>query len=88
MSEDDKRLLDQYMNVLYRLTLAEYFFCVEAKDRKFTTDDKEYKALCDLIDTARKLYPVLVERKINPPIWGDKVVTYDKDKNVSQIKLC
>ncbi len=85
MTDSDRRLLDQYMNVLYRLTMAEYFFCVEAKDRVFNTDDKEYKTLCNLINEATDLYPKLIEKKINPPIWGDKVVTYDKD--IEQMKF-
>ncbi len=85
MKEEDRNLLDRYMNVLYRLTLAEYFFCVESVNRNFDTDDKEYKMLCDLIKDAKDLYPRLVEKKINPPIFGEKVVVYDKD--IEQMKF-
>lgn len=79
MSEEDKKLLDRYMNCIHRLVLAEYFFLVEYPNKKFTTDDKEYKTLCKLINEAKELYPQLIAKKINPPIWGDKVITYKKD---------
>lgn len=80
MSEEDKKLLDRYMYCIHRLTLAEYFFLVENSNKKFTTNDKEYKTLCKLINEAKELYPQLIAKKINPPIWGkDKLITYKKD---------
>ena len=80
MSEEDKKLLDRYMYCIHRLTLAEYFFLVENSNKKFTTNDKEYKTLCKLIKEAKELYPQLIAKKINPPIWGrDKLITYKKD---------
>ena len=34
MTDQVEILLSEYMNVLFRLTKAEYYFCVEAKDKK------------------------------------------------------
>lgn len=79
MTDQGEILLSEYMNVLFRLTKAEYYFCVEAKDKKITTSDKDYETLCKLIKEAGELYNKLIKMKINPPIWGDKVVMYDKD---------
>lgn len=85
MTEDNKRLLNQYMNILYRLTIAEYYYCVEVEEKNITPGEKEYEVLCNLIKDAGRLYLILIDRKINPPIWGDKVVMYDKD--VKQMKF-
>ncbi len=85
MDISTKKLLSEYMDVLYRLTLADYWFIVEGNKNNCNNQSKEYIDLCNLLDRVVPLYISLRELNINPPRWINDNI--DLDQLISEYKV-
>ncbi|MBQ9011982.1 MAG: hypothetical protein IJ094_00095 [Bacilli bacterium] len=73
-----KKLLSEYMDILYRITVAEYWFNVEGNIKNHGKGCKEHTDFCNLLYRMRDLYIGLRELNINPPRWIDDNISIDK----------
>ena len=78
MDINTKNLLNEYMDVLFRITLADHWFNTLGNKKKCTTSSKEYIDFCNLLDRIRPLYIGLRELNINPPRWINDNIELDK----------
>lgn len=80
MDINTKDLLNEYMDILFRVTVAMYWFNVEGNIKNCTRDSKEYIDLCNLMDRGVELYIGLKELNINPPRWIEDNIGIDELK--------
>ncbi|MCR8746215.1 hypothetical protein [Romboutsia lituseburensis] len=69
MDINTRNLLNEYMDVLFRITVADHWFNALGNKSKCNTDSREYIDLCNLFDRMVPLYISLRELNINPPRW-------------------
>ena len=78
MDNKSKQLLSEYMDVLYRITIGEYWFNKEGNIKTHGKGSKEHTDFCNLLYKMRDLYIGLRELNINPPRWVNDNIKIDK----------
>ena len=69
MDISTENILNEYIEVLLRLTKAEYYFNVEGNKKHCTTKSNEYIELNNLFERIVPLYISLRDANVNPPRW-------------------
>lgn len=77
MDNKFKQLLSEYMDVLYRITIGEYWFNQEGNIKTHGKGSKEHTDFCNLLYRMRDLYIELRELNIKPPRWVDDNIEID-----------
>lgn len=77
MDNKSKQLLSEYMDVLYRITIGEYWFNKEGNIKTHGKGSKEHTDFCNLLYMMRDLYIELRELNIKPPRWVDDNIEID-----------
>lgn len=78
MDNGSKQLLSEYMDVLFRITVAEHWFNAKGNIKTHGKDSKEYTDFCNLLYRMRDLYIKLRELDVNPPRWINDSKNIDK----------